>query len=89
MGNVCVPREQEPLSCPHFNPQNINKSAIKTDFGKKGNSISIFIKFVSFVRRRKITELVDNHRPLKGKRQLCQYQRRIMRYLQLNQPKDK
>ena len=38
MGNVCVPREQEPLSCPHFNPPNINKSAIKTDFSKKGNS---------------------------------------------------
>lgn len=61
MGNVCVPREQEPLSCPHFNPPNINKSAIKTDFTKKGNSKFEFIKFVSFVRRNKIIESVDNH----------------------------
>jgi hypothetical protein len=38
MGNVCVPKEEEPSSCPHMASQTIDKSAIKTDFTKKINS---------------------------------------------------
>lgn len=56
MGNVCVPKEQEPFSCPHITPQSDNKSAIKTDFTKKANSTFSFIKFVNSARHRRITE---------------------------------